>query len=63
MDIELIDVNPYAKWEHSQGKQRQLLDTRAFDWPRSVTSPRRPTRTWTGADLSRASLPGNIGSE
>lgn len=30
MDLELIDVNPYAKWESVQGKQRQLLDTRAF---------------------------------
>lgn len=30
MDLELIDVNPYAKWESVQGKQRQLLDARAF---------------------------------
>lgn len=29
MDLELIDLNPYAKWESLEGKQRQLLDTRA----------------------------------
>ena len=30
MDLDLIDLNPYAKWESLEGKQRQLLDTRAF---------------------------------
>ena len=30
MDLELIDLNPYAKWESLEGKQRKLLDTRAF---------------------------------
>ncbi len=30
MDLELIDLNPYAKWESLEGKQRQLLETRAF---------------------------------
>jgi hypothetical protein len=30
MDLELIDLNPYAKWQSLEGKQRQLLDTRAF---------------------------------
>jgi hypothetical protein len=30
MDLELFDLNPYAKWESLEGKQRQLLDTRAF---------------------------------
>jgi hypothetical protein len=30
MDLELIDSNPYTKWEAIEGKQRKLLDTRAF---------------------------------
>ena len=30
MDLELIDLNPNAKWESMQRKQRQLLDARAF---------------------------------
>jgi hypothetical protein len=30
MDLDLIDLNPYTKWESLEGKQRQLLDTRAF---------------------------------
>jgi hypothetical protein len=30
MDLDLIDVNPYAKWESLEGKQRQLVATRAF---------------------------------
>ncbi len=30
MDLELVDVNPTAKWESLEGKQRQLLETRAF---------------------------------
>ena len=30
MDLELIDLNPYPKWESLEGKQRQLLDARAF---------------------------------
>jgi hypothetical protein len=30
MDLELIDLNPYPKWESLEGKQRQLLDNRAF---------------------------------
>jgi hypothetical protein len=30
MDLELIDLNPYAKWESLEGKQRQFLEARAF---------------------------------
>ena len=30
MDLELIDLNPDPKWESIEGKQRQLLDARAF---------------------------------
>jgi hypothetical protein len=30
MDLELIDLNPYAKWESLEGKQRQFLETGAF---------------------------------
>jgi hypothetical protein len=30
MDLDLIDLNPYAKWESLEGKQRQLVATRAF---------------------------------
>jgi hypothetical protein len=30
MDLELVDVNPYAKWVSFEEKQRRLLDTRAF---------------------------------
>jgi len=30
MDLELVDVNPYTKWLSLEGKQSQLLDTRAF---------------------------------
>jgi hypothetical protein len=30
MDLELIDLNPYAKWESLEGKQRQFLETRVF---------------------------------
>jgi len=30
VDLELIDVNPYAKWASLEGKQRELLDTSAF---------------------------------
>jgi len=30
MDLDLIDVNPYTKWESLESKQRQLLDSRAF---------------------------------
>src|SRR4029077_835831 len=30
MDLELIDLNPYARWESLEGKQRHLMDTRAF---------------------------------
>jgi hypothetical protein len=30
IDLELVDVNPYAKWESLEHKQSQNLDTRAF---------------------------------
>lgn len=30
MDLELIEVNPYAKWVSLEDKQRRLLETRAF---------------------------------
>ena len=30
MDLELVDVNPGAKWESSEGKQRKLVEARAF---------------------------------
>jgi hypothetical protein len=30
MDVELITLNPYPKWETLEGKQRQLLDASAF---------------------------------
>ena len=30
MDLELVDVNPYAKWESLERKQDQLLETTAF---------------------------------
>jgi hypothetical protein len=30
MDIELVGVNPYAKWEALENKQRRNLETRAF---------------------------------
>jgi hypothetical protein len=30
MDLELVGLNPYAKWESLQGKQRRLLETRAY---------------------------------
>jgi hypothetical protein len=30
MDVELITMNPYPKWETLEGKQRQLLDAGAF---------------------------------
>ena len=30
VDLELIDVNPYAKWASLESKQRDLLDTSAF---------------------------------
>lgn len=30
MDLELVDLNPYAKWESLERKERQSLDTRAF---------------------------------
>jgi hypothetical protein len=30
MDLELLDLNPYTKWESLEGKRRQLVDTRAF---------------------------------
>ncbi len=30
MDLELIDLNPDPKWESMQNKQRQLVETRAF---------------------------------
>jgi hypothetical protein len=30
MDLELVDLNPYAKWESVQRKQDQLLETSAF---------------------------------
>jgi hypothetical protein len=30
IDLELIDLNPYPKWESLEEKQRQLLDTRVF---------------------------------
>ena len=30
MDLELIDLNPNAKWESIEGKQRQLVETSAF---------------------------------
>ena len=30
MDLELIDLNPYAKWESLEGKQRQVVEARAF---------------------------------
>ncbi len=30
MDLELVDLNPDAKWESIEGKQRQLVETSAF---------------------------------
>lgn len=30
MDLELVAVNPYPKWKSLEGKQDQLLETRAF---------------------------------
>ena len=30
MDLELVDINPYAKWESVERKERQSLDTRVF---------------------------------
>ena len=30
MDLELVDLNPYAKWASLEGKQSQALDARAF---------------------------------
>lgn len=30
MDLELVDLNPYPKWLSLEGKQRQILETRAF---------------------------------
>ncbi len=30
MDLELITLNPYAKWESLEGKRQHLLDTSAF---------------------------------
>jgi len=30
MDLELVEINPYPKWVSIEGKQRQLLDARAF---------------------------------
>jgi hypothetical protein len=30
MDLELVDQNPYAKWESVQRKQEQMLETSAF---------------------------------
>ena len=30
MDLDLIDLNQYTKWESLEGKQRQLLDARSF---------------------------------
>ena len=30
MDLDLIDLNPDPKWKSIEGKQRQLLDARAF---------------------------------
>jgi len=30
MDLELIDLNPDPKWESIEGKQRQLVEARAF---------------------------------
>ena len=30
MDLELVDLNPDPKWKSIEGKQRQLLDARAF---------------------------------
>jgi hypothetical protein len=34
MDLELIDLNPDPKWESVEGKQRKLLDARAFQLAR-----------------------------
>jgi hypothetical protein len=31
MDLELIDVNPYAKWESLEGRQSRLQDAHAFE--------------------------------
>lgn len=30
MDLELVDLNPYARWASLEGKQSQALDARAF---------------------------------
>jgi hypothetical protein len=30
MDLELVDMNPYAKWASLEGKHRQMLDAGAF---------------------------------
>jgi len=30
MDLELVDLNPYPKWKSLEGKEGQLLETRAF---------------------------------
>jgi len=30
MDLELVDIDPYAKWESLQRKERQSLETRVF---------------------------------
>ena len=30
MDLELVSLNPYAKWEALEGKQRQATDSRAY---------------------------------
>ena len=30
MDLELVDLNPYAKWLSIEGKQSQVVDMRAF---------------------------------
>ena len=31
IDLDLNDIDPYPKWESLEGKQRQLLDTHAFE--------------------------------
>ena len=30
IELELVEINPYSKWESLESKQRQLLDARAY---------------------------------
>jgi hypothetical protein len=59
IDLELIDLNPDPKWESVEGKQRQLLDARAFQLARERYLVARTDTNLDGRGSFAGIAPGN----